>query len=55
MIGAEFITHEKQQLAKVRVADPKFPGMPQQDFSLMEEWYSFADFSDTQALLKVIL
>jgi uncharacterized protein len=26
--------------------DPKFPGMAQQDFSLMEEWYSFADFSD---------
>src|SRR6185312_13499475 len=54
MIGAEFVTHEKQQVAKVHVADPKFPGMMQQDFSLMEEWYSFADFSDNLHVLLAL-
>jgi type 1 glutamine amidotransferase len=53
MIGAEFITHSKPQVAKTRVADAKFPGMAQQEFSIMEEWYSFADFSDDLHVLLV--
>jgi type 1 glutamine amidotransferase len=53
MIGAEFIIHEKQQVTKMRVADAKFPGMAQDDFSLMEEWYSFADFSNDLHVLLV--
>lgn len=53
MIGAEFIKHDKQQTATQRVADSKFPGMPEKDFGLMEEWYSFADFSHDLHVLLV--
>ena len=42
MIGAEFIRHDKQQVAKMIVTDPKFPGFGDlgSGFELMEEWYS---------------
>ncbi len=53
MLGAEFIIHDKQQTAKMHVVDPKFPGMPQEDFSVMEEWYSLKDFSDDLHVLLV--
>jgi type 1 glutamine amidotransferase len=54
MIGAEFIHHDKQQVAAMRVADPKFPGFKDRapEFKLMEEWYSLKDFSSN---LHVIL
>ena len=54
MIGAEFIHHDKQQVGKISVADPKFPGFKDSgaSFSWMEEWYSVKDFSDN---LHVIL
>ncbi len=47
MIGSEFIIHGKQQSAKMRVIDPKFPGLTNvpETFELMEEWYSLIDFS----------
>jgi uncharacterized protein len=54
MIGGEFIIHGKQQVAKMRLMDAKFPGFKEgaEDFNLMEEWYSLKDFSDN---LHVIL
>jgi len=52
MLGGEFIHHDKQQMAKMRVADPKFPGLPEHDFELLDEWYSFKNFaSDLHVLL----
>ena len=54
MIGAEFIIHSVQQVAKMRVVDPGFPGIKQLGghVALMEEWYSLSDFSrDLHVLL----
>jgi len=53
MIGAEFIMHGKQQVAKMRVASPKFPGMPRADVSLLDEWYSLKDFAKDLHVLLV--
>jgi hypothetical protein len=55
MIGAEFILHGAQQKSKMRMADPKFPGLKDhaQDFELMEEWYSLKDFSSNLHVLLV--
>jgi len=53
MIGGEFITHQSQQKATMKVVDHKFPGLEDlQDFTLTEEWYSLGNFSDD---LHVIL
>lgn len=54
MIGAEFIQHGQQQTARIRCADPRFPGCAElkNGFELMEEWYSFKDY---QKDLHVIL
>ena len=48
MIGAEFIKHGAQQVAKNTVIDPAFPGMKKlgASFELNEEWYSLKDFRD---------
>ncbi len=53
-LGAEFIKHNKQQIARNRCVDPKFPGLAKykDGFELMEEWYSLKDFRDD---LHVIL
>ncbi|HKB90543.1 MAG TPA: ThuA domain-containing protein [Opitutaceae bacterium] len=54
MLGAEFIVHGVQQVAKVRIIDPKFPGLSNKGdaFELLEEWYSLIDFSpDLHVLL----
>ncbi len=55
MLGAEFIIHGKQQNAKMRVIDPKFPGFKNHatDFELMEEWYTLKDFSKNLHVLFV--
>ncbi|HUR56621.1 MAG TPA: ThuA domain-containing protein [Opitutaceae bacterium] len=45
MIGGEFIMHNRQQPARMIVADPKFPGAPSADFTLNEEWYSHRTFA----------
>jgi type 1 glutamine amidotransferase len=53
-LGGEFIIHGKQQDAKMRCVDPKFPGMANyaEGFSFPEEWYSLKDFSkDIHVLL----
>ena len=54
MIGGEFIKHGKQQTARMRCVDPKFPGFTKigEGFDMMEEWYSLKDFSpDLHAIL----
>ena len=55
MIGGEFIHHDKQQVAKMRVVDPKFPGFEKagDSFSLNEEWYSLKEFADNLHVLLV--
>jgi type 1 glutamine amidotransferase len=55
MIGAEFIVHSVQQVAKMRVVDKTFPGMHalEADFELMDEWYSLTDFSSDLHVLLV--
>jgi type 1 glutamine amidotransferase len=54
MIGAEFIKHDAQQKATMRVADTEFPGLKSAgaSFELHEEWYSLKDFAKN---LHVIL
>jgi hypothetical protein len=55
MIGGEFIHHDSQQVAKMRVVDHKFPGFEGlgDSFSLNEEWYSLKDFSPDLHVLLV--
>ena len=55
MLGGEFIKHGKQQSAKMRCTDPKFPGMEKAagGFEMMEEWYSLKDFTDDIHVLLV--
>jgi uncharacterized protein len=55
-LGAEFIRHGAQQVAKNRVIDPKFPGFEKvgAEYSLQEEWYSLKDFRKDIHVLSVI-
>jgi type 1 glutamine amidotransferase len=54
-LGGEFIKHGKQQVAKMRVVDPKFPGLEKyaDGFAFQEEWYSLKDFSNDVHVLLV--
>src|SRR5262249_53079236 len=53
MVGGEFITHQSQQKATMKVVDNKFPGLEDlKEFNFQEEWYALANFSDD---LHVIL
>jgi type 1 glutamine amidotransferase len=53
MVGGEFIKHDAQQPAWMRVVDKTFPGAKGlSDFQLHEEWYSLKNF---QPDLRVIL
>jgi len=47
MLGGEFIRHGPQQIAKMGVADNKFPGCEElkDSFESMDEWYTFKDFA----------
>jgi type 1 glutamine amidotransferase len=47
MLGGEFIKHDAQQVARMIVTDPRFPGLGSlgDGFEMMEEWYSLKDFS----------
>jgi len=47
MIGAEFIMHDRPQVATMRVTSPKFPGVEGlgNEFSLFEEWYAQRKFA----------
>jgi uncharacterized protein len=53
MLGGEFIRHGKQQVARLTLVDPKFPGakaFPAE--GIMEEWYSLKNFpSDLHVIL----
>lgn len=54
LVGGELIIHGTQQVARVQVIDPKFPGFAARgdSFELLEEWYSLTDFSpDLHVLL----
>src|SRR5436190_15783252 len=55
MIGVELIIHSVQQVAKMRVVDPSFPGLEKRadNFELMEEWYSMTDFAPDLHVLLV--
>ena len=54
MIGGEFITHQSQQPATMKVFDPKFPGFDGvKDTGFTEEWYSLGNFSDDLHVLLV--
>ncbi|QDT49661.1 Trehalose utilization [Symmachiella dynata] len=48
MIGGEFIKHGPQQVAKMVIADPKFPGLEDRSksFEIRDEWYSLKNFAD---------
>jgi type 1 glutamine amidotransferase len=47
MIGGEFVKHGPQQVATMRVACPKFPGLEGvgDSFELNEEWYALKNFA----------
>jgi type 1 glutamine amidotransferase len=56
MLGGELIVHGTQQLARARIADPKFPGLAGRGeaLELQEEWYSLTDFSPDLHVLLVL-
>jgi hypothetical protein len=47
MLGGEFISHGRQQKAKMTVASPGFPGCEGLggSFELLEEWYALKNFA----------
>lgn len=54
MLGGELIIHGTQQIAKVHVIDPKFPGFASrgESIEMLEEWYSLTEFApDLHVLL----
>ena len=55
-LGAEFIIHGKQQVAKNIVVDPTFPGFEKigESFSFHEEWYSLKDYNSDIHVLTII-
>jgi type 1 glutamine amidotransferase len=55
MLGGEFIRHGKQQVSKLTVVDPKFPGVAAvpAGYAPMEEWYSLKNFSPDLHVLLV--
>jgi uncharacterized protein len=55
-LGAEFIKHGAQQMAKNTVTNPKFPGFEKvgPEYSLHEEWYSLKDFTPDIHVLSVM-
>jgi type 1 glutamine amidotransferase len=55
MLGGELIVHGTQQIARVTVINPRFPGFSGlgDRFEWMEEWYSLTDFApDLHVLLR---
>ena len=55
-IGAEFIKHGAQQIAKNSVVNPKFPGFEKvgPEYAFHEEWYSLKDFTPDIHVLSVM-
>jgi hypothetical protein len=57
MLGAEFILHGKQQVARARIVDASFPGMSAYgapEVSRMGEWYSLREFQPDMRVLMVL-
>jgi type 1 glutamine amidotransferase len=56
MLGGEFISHGRQQEARVEVVDPKFPGLlgSGERFRITEEWYSLKNFAKDIHVLLVL-
>jgi type 1 glutamine amidotransferase len=58
MIGGEFIVHGEQQLSRIDIVSPAFPGIAKgfgasgQSFTIKDEWYALKNFADD---LHVIL
>ena len=55
MLGGEFVSHNAQQEATMRVVDPTFPGMTDlgRSFRLHEEWYALKNFAPDMHVLLV--
>ncbi|MGN6134361.1 MAG: ThuA domain-containing protein, partial [Aureliella sp.] len=55
MLGGEFIRHGRQQSARMKAVDPKFPGMDKagEGFDLNEEWYSLKNFASDMHVILV--
>lgn len=55
-LGAEFIRHGPQQVARATVVDPKFPGFGAigAELNVKEEWYTLKDFSADLHVLLVM-
>lgn len=54
MVGGEFVTHQSQQKATMKVVDNSFPGFEDlKDATFEEEWYSLANFADDLHVLLV--
>ncbi len=47
MVGGEFVTHGRQQVATMRVTSPEFPGLEEagRSFERNEEWYALKYFA----------
>ena len=56
MLGGEFINHGAQQVAKVSVIDPHFPGCGEMhdSFECQEEWYSLKEFAPSLHVLLLL-
>lgn len=56
MLGGEFISHGRQQEARVRVVDAKFPGLQgsKAGFKIKEEWYSLKNFAQDIHVLTTL-
>jgi uncharacterized protein len=56
MLGGEFLSHGDQQEGRVRVLDPKFPGLQGsgEAFTTKEEWYSLKNFAPDIHVLLVL-
>ncbi len=55
MLGGELIIHDKQQVARARVVDPRFPGFSGlgHEVQWMEEWYSMTEFAPDMHVILV--
>jgi type 1 glutamine amidotransferase len=55
MVGGEFIRHGRQQSARMKNVDPKFPGADKagEGFDLNEEWYSLKNFAPDMHVILV--
>jgi uncharacterized protein len=58
MIGGQFVSHGPQQIARLEIVDPQFPGIAQgfgssgRSFTINDEWYALKDMPED---LHVIL